>query len=262
MTSRSAHAFRLCCTERRIFVIVFLTSSPSGSYRQENKRFPCELDNRNGFADALRQRWPGSARMLLLAASPDDPAVNDSIRNVFFQAFLLTGLPVESFDICDRRDSSSADRLQDYDVLILAGGHVPTQNAFFKELSLREKIADFNGIVIGISAGTMNAADVVYVQPELPGESDSAFPRFTRGLGLTEFMLLPHVQEVRHDILDGKRLFEDLTFPDSMGHVFCALEDGSYLLIENNTTALCGAAWVISNGTMEKINEENEITLL
>ena len=111
-------------------------------------------------------------------------------------------------------------------------------------------------------AKLMNAADVVYVQPELPGESDPAFPRFTQGLGLTEFMLLPHVQEVRHDILDGKRLFEDLTFPDSMGHVFCALEDGSYLLIENGSTTLCGAAWVISNGTMEKINEENEITLL
>lgn len=243
-------------------MIAFLTSSPSGSYRQEGKRFPCELDNRNHFADALRQRWKGPARMLLLAASPDDFAVNDSIRNIFSQAFPMTGLPLQCFDICDRRDTSPADRLQDYDVLILGGGHVPTQNAFFKELHLREKLQDFDGIVIGISAGTMNAADVVYVQPELPGESDPAFPRFTQGLGLTPFMLLPHVQEVRNDILDGKRLFEDLTFADSYGHVFCALEDGSYLLVEGNETYLCGAAWMISNGYMEKINEDGEITRL
>ena len=241
---------------------IFLTSSPSGSYRQENKRFPCELDNRNHFADALRQRWNGPARLLLLAASPDDFAVNDSIRNIFSQAFPMTGLPVASFDICDHRDTSPAHRLQDYDVLILGGGHVPTQNAFFKEIRLREELQRFAGMVIGISAGTMNAADVVYVQPELPGESDPSFPRFTQGLGLTDVMLLPHFQEVRNDILDGKRLFEDITFADSFGQVFCALEDGSYLLIENGETTLCGAAWMISNGVMEKINRDEDITRL
>ena len=53
-----------------------------------------------------------------------------------------------------------------YDVILLGGGHVPTQNKFFKEIRLREKIKDFDGIIIAISAGSMNSADIVYCQPE------------------------------------------------------------------------------------------------
>lgn len=37
---------------------------------------------------------------------------------------------------------------------------------FFKEIRLREKIKDFDGIIIAISAGSMNSADIVYCQPE------------------------------------------------------------------------------------------------
>ena len=66
-----------------------------------------------------------------------------------------------------------------YDVIFLGGGHVPTQNAFFHRIGLREKIRNFDGIVIGISAGSMNSADVVYAQPELPGEAaDESYQRF------------------------------------------------------------------------------------
>jgi len=50
--------------------------------------------------------------------------------------------------------------LYDYDVVILAGGHAPTQNAFFHKIKLKELLKIFDGIVIGISAGTMNCADV------------------------------------------------------------------------------------------------------
>ena len=40
------------------------------------------------------------------------------------------------------------------------------KNVFFKEIDLKEKIKDFQGIVIGISVGSMNSAKTVYVQPE------------------------------------------------------------------------------------------------
>ena len=49
----------------------------------------------------------------------------------------------------------SKEKLLNYDVILLAGGHVPTQNCYFKEIDLKEKIKDFQGIVIGISAGSM-----------------------------------------------------------------------------------------------------------
>ena len=244
-------------------MIAFLTSSPSGSYREEGRRVPCSLDDRNGFTDTLRQYWPARpARLLLMAADPDNFDMNDSIRDTFAQSLALTGLPVQGFYLCDHRDTSVITEMERCDVVILAGGHVPTQNAFFRETGLAERLQHFGGIVIGISAGSMNAAQTVYVQPELPGESAPEFPRFLPGLGLTDVMLIPHFQAIREDVLDGRRLIEEITFADSFGHAFCALEDGSYLLIEDGRTTLCGAAWCISNGWLEKINEDGEITRL
>ena len=57
------------------------------------------------------------------------------------------------------------------------------------------------------------------------------FVRFTQGLGLTDKNILPHYNQVRDNILDGMRLFEDITYPDSRGHSFYVLMDGSYILV-------------------------------
>lgn len=83
----------------------------------------------------------------------------------------MSGLSIAQMDLCDQRHEGLLGALSGYDVLILPGGHVPTQNNFFNRISLKERMKAFRGIVIGISAGTMNCADTVYAQPELPGES-------------------------------------------------------------------------------------------
>ena len=67
------------------------------------------------------------------------------------------------------------------------------------------------------------------MQPEEPGESDPEFVRFAPGLGLAYANICPHYQKVKDMILDGKRLFEDITYPDSDGNCFFALPDGSYV---------------------------------
>lgn len=73
-------------------------------------------------------------------------------------------------------------------------------------------MADFDGTVLGVSAGSMNSADVVYAQPEEEGEAaDPTLKKFLRGLGLTKTMLIPHYQDTKDNILDGKRIFEDVT---------------------------------------------------
>ena len=40
-------------------------------------------------------------------------------------------------------------------------------------------------------------------------------------------------QDTKNRILDGKRLFEEITYPDSMGREFYAIPDGSYLFIKD-----------------------------
>ena len=134
-------------------------------------------------------------------------------------------------------------------LVLLAGGHVPTQNRFFHRLALDALLKDFAGTVMGISAGAMNMAKVVYAQPEEPGESlDPAYDRFPEGLGLTEIQVLPHYQNTRSLMLDGKRLFEEITFPDSRGHRFLAIPDGSYVLKDQSGAFLYGEGFFIQDG--------------
>ena len=156
----------------------------------------------------------------------------------------------ESYTVLDRRNQNDAAKLvKSSNFIILGGGHVPTQNRFFGEIRLKELLEDFDGVIFGISAGSMNSAEEVYAQPELEGESlDPNYVRFILGLGLTKTKLLPHYQDTKDSCLDGKRLFEDITYPDSMGHTFIAIPDGSYLYSEDGKEELMREHFVISDG--------------
>lgn len=240
-------------------MIVYLTSHIGGSYKENGTRIPTQLSSENGLLKSLQNHWKENSKVLIISADADDVEKNDSILQIFQTSFPISGLSIEQMDICDKRNEKLVDEIIDYDVLILAGGHVPTQNRFFKRICLKEHINDFAGIIIGISAGTMNSAEVVYAQPELEGESiDKNYERFLSGLGITELMTLPHYQDIKNDILDGKRLFEDITYPDSYGREFYALEDGSYFLIENKKTTLFGSAYLIKDGIIKRICEKGK----
>lgn len=243
-------------------MIVFLTSSPSGPLDVPN--YDKLLDEKNGFVENLRQFWKAEMKGLIIAAAPDAFEGNDEMRDFFEQAFQNGNIPVTKFDLWDYRSHDiSAEELNQYDIIMLGGGHVPTENHFFKLIHLREKLQNYQGIILGVSAGTMNSAEVVYAQPELPGESvDPKYERYLRGLGLTPIQILPHYQMVKQFTLDGKRLFEDITYGDSYGKEFIALEDGSYIRIMNGETKLYGRAHKIADGVLTTICEENQSILL
>lgn len=100
----------------------------------------------------------------------------------------------------------------------------------------------------------MNAAGTVYAGPELPGEAlDPAFRRWIPGLGLTDVNIFPHYEALRNDVLDGQRLVEDITFADSMGHEILALNDGSYIVIDETGETLFGEAYRILDGVLAPV---------
>ena len=239
-------------------MITFLSSSPCiyGAPR-------AILNPENGFADNLRRCLPEKIRCLFVASSPDSPHLTERFGGEMRACFEEAGFNFTDFQILDRRNQSDAQMLiWKSDFIILAGGHVPTQNAFFREIGLRKLMENYQGVVLGISAGTMNAADRVYIQPEEPGESVPEFPRFAEGLGITNINVLPHYQMVKDNYLDGRRLFEDITFADSYGECFYVFVDGTYLLIEDGRTSLWGEAYLLRDGVMEQITELGDVVTI
>ncbi len=238
---------------------VMLTSSLGGSSKMNGIRVPSVLIQHNGLLDRLKSIWKQNAKILIICADPTDYEKNDSVCDCLKEAFPMSGLSISYIDKCDNRNLNAVDNLKNIDVLILAGGHVPTQNRFMKQLQLKERLLDYNGIIVAWSAGSMNCADIVYAGPEFEGEAvDPLYERWITGLGITDINIFPHFQNLKDDYLDGLRLIEDITFDDSVGHEIIALNDGSYIMIDDAHTTLYGEAYLIKDRQQKQICKDGE----
>ena len=217
------------------------------------------LSNANEFVDRIRAVLPDNPQALFVSSDPDDHDGTCRFAAETTAAFAAEGMAFSSYQVLDWTTASRAyGMIHHSDVIFLSGGHVPTQNAFFRKIRLRHLLRHFHGTVVGISAGSMNMADVVYSQPEAPGESSPDFEIFLPGLALTDVNVLPHCQKAMHFMLDGKRLYEDITFPQSMGHTFFALPDGSYFFQDEDGLLLCGKSYRLRNGILELLTVDGE----
>jgi len=221
---------------------------------------PATLSNANGFIDRIQGCLPDNPQVVFVASDPADHAGTCQFAAITTAAFAEAGIAFSGYQVLD---GSSVHRaygmIAHCDFVVLCGGHVPTQNAFFRKIRLRHILHNFRGTVMGISAGSMNMAGIVYVQPEEPGESRKDFKRFAPGLALTPVNILPHYQKVKDNFLDGKRLFEDITYLDSMDHEFFALPDNSYFFQDEDGLLLFGKAYRLRNGIMEQLTDDEDV---
>lgn len=159
----------------------FLTSSPFLPDRSS-------INPANGFADRIRASVSSPCKVLFICSDPDSHEQTDGFAQAVRANLEALGLQFSQYAVLDGRNEDKAGELVGgAELIILAGGHVPTQNRFFVKVGLREWMRSFDGVLVGISAGTMNSAEVVYAHPELEGEAtDPNYQRFLPGLGLTK----------------------------------------------------------------------------
>ena len=236
-----------------------LTSSLGGQIKVDGKRIPIPFSEENGFLPLLQSLWKADSKVMIISGSPDYYDKNDDILSCLKESFKLSELSVSEFLMCDERNKEVAHRIFEMDVIILAGGHVPTQNSFMKEIGLKERLENHRGLLLAWSAGSMNCAETVYAGPELPGEAtDPTYERWISGLGLTQINIFPHFEELKDEMLDGMRLIEDITYTDSMEHEILALNNGSYITIDDAGETLYGEAYSIKDGVQKLICHNGE----
>ena len=125
-----------------------------------------QLNPANHFVERLRKHLPRPCRVLDLCSDPEGWEITDYYGALTKQSLENADIPVEQFDTLDsRNEQQAAELIRRADLLILAGGHVPTQNRFFQKIGLRELLRRFHGVFVGISAGSMNTATVPTTLP-------------------------------------------------------------------------------------------------
>lgn len=237
-------------------MVAILASSPTMELCPESPA-PA-LYEKNDFLKLLHEVWPESGRCLMIAAFPDAYGLNDEMTSYYREAVVNSGLPVESFDLWDARHPGlSQDELQNYGVIFLAGGHVPTEHRWFEYIRLRELLDDYDGVVIGTSAGSMNMAEEVYAWPEEPGETELPYEKlFFPGLGLAHTNVLPHYNKVKNGRLDGKLFVQEIAAGHSWGRRFYAIPDGSYVLVRDGEETVFGEAYLVADGRVSQLCED------
>ncbi len=239
-------------------MVYFLTSSPDIPITNE-------LNPANGFIDHLNKYLSNrKLKALYFCSDPYDIEITEMYGYQLKNSFEEAGFIFEYFQIMDSRNRNKTEQfLMEADLIILAGGHVPTQNQYFHDIHLKELLQNYKGVIIGISAGSMNASKIVYAPPERDREAtDQNYRRFLLGLGITKTMIIPHYTQDGENLIDGLKEYEEIIYPDSKGHQFYALRDGSYLYGHDGIEELYGEAYLISDCNIEKICENNQRVVL
>lgn len=232
---------------------LFLTSSPTVGWAGP-------LNPANGFVDSLREELYRPINCVMVSSFPDDVEITDRMAWELRECFEWADMKFDNYEVIDRRTAGLTTQIiRKANFVILCGGHVPTENQFFHEINLRNLLKDYNGVIMGISAGSMNCADIVYSPPELKGEAlDPDYRQYLKGLGLTDVNIMPHFQNMRNERIDGYHLVRDLMAPHSFEKPIYCLSDGAYFHITSTETILCGEAYRLSRGVIRKVCHDGE----
>lgn len=165
-------------------------------------------------------------------------------------------IKINQSDVLDNRTRINAQELvAQADLIVIGAGHVPTQNQFLNSIQFDRLIQDFNGVIIGFSAGAMNCAREVYAQSELEGEALSKqYERFLPGIGITQTNVLPHYHYTKDLLIDGKKLFEEITYPDSIGRQFYTLNEDAYIYGDGQHETIYGESYLIQDGSITRVS--------
>ncbi len=215
------------------------------------------LNPENGLLDSLRQDTKNeSSNYLIIAADPDNSEMNDQMLELTKNSFLEKDFAIKEMVFLDRRNCQEAKNLIDKaDVIILFGGHVPTQNKFFQEIKLKDLLTNYNKVIMGISAGSMNMAEEVYALPEEQGEAiDPDYKRFLPGLGLVEERVVPHSQILKDVEVYGMNMINEIDKGDSFGNEFYVIPDGTYLYVNNGEKEWRGKVVLLADGAFSDFN--------
>ena len=66
---------------------LFLTSHIGGSVRKDGQRIPSSLITDNNLVNNLKTRWPEQAKVMFIAANPNNIEKSESYRNAFLYTF-------------------------------------------------------------------------------------------------------------------------------------------------------------------------------
>ena len=224
---------------------IFMTSGPNFSVKKEDgTRKAIRIDNADLVLNLIKEIEKYD-NLVFICSSPDEYEKNDAFASVITKSLSLSGLKFAMSDLIDSRNWLFTKSLvTNADLIVLLGGDPLEQMEFFNSIELKEKLINYKGCLLGISAGTVNMANKAYCSKDDDIEESIIY----NGLGLVDISVEPHFEES-----DLNRI-NDVLIPDSQKISFIALPNDSFVLVEENDIKIYGDAYSFKEGTYTKID--------
>ncbi len=172
------------------------------------------------------------------------PERTDRYFDLFRSMLEDTGLRFDRARVVDGRMSPSEaqDAVRSAEVVWLSGGWTPTQWGYFEKYGLVEPLKAHTGLMIGMSAGSINMAETAASTETLDGSTSLlVYP----ALGLVSTTVEPHFDP--ENIAPGLLEF-------SRGHVLYGLCDEAAIVCKDGEVMFFGDVYCVENGVCTKIS--------
>lgn len=176
----------------------------------------------------------------------------DRYVNTDISWFKEIGIDIQSVDILDvnMKQEEIEEKIQKADIVFLMGGNTIEQYEFLCEYNIKKIIKEFEGIVIGVSAGAINLGKTSVCSRDL--DDGVVETKIYEGIGRINYTIEPHF-----DIKNQELLSNEL-YPISSRLKIYGLPNDGGIRIENNTHKIVkGNIYLIENNKVSLLlNEE------
>lgn len=228
---------------------LFLASNIGGIKKENGKKVPVSFFENNNFLKNMKESINDYNKFVIIASDADNYEQNDYYLKLDMDVLAMSGINFKENVVLDNRNKDDiANVLKNSSLIFLSGGDTLKQNIFFNEINLKEYIKNIDACVVGISAGAINSAKIVFNSPE--EEKDLTNPSILEGLGLTTINVEPHF-----DCDKISKIQMDAILKESNNRVIYGLPDKSYIF--NNK--VYGKCYRVYKENIELISNDDEV---
>ena len=226
-------------------MIKILTSQVDTYLKVDNEKVVKEISDKNKLVTNIKKYLKKNSSILFIASNKNDFEKIDMYSKLLFESLKLSGITFEEYNVLDNRTIDKTNEFVDKaDLIFLSGGDTFMQNEFLKEIKLKELLENYNGIIIGQSAGSINMAKDVFNSPE---QSEKSEPIYFEGLGLTKINVEPHWKMDTSLFDENEKYQRKYILEESKKRDIYAICDGGYILINEDNNEIYGEVYIIRN---------------
>lgn len=237
---------------------VFLTSNLNHYEKIDGVKVAKEIDNKNGLVDQLKSMLDDRRGILYVPADASNKDKIEEYSKILFDALRLSGIVFDNYYVVDDKSSVEdvRDRVLKSDLVFLSGGDTFTQMQYFEKIKLRDILSNYEGIIVGQSAGAINLAEDVYNSPEC--EEDLNKPCYFKGLGKTKINVEPHFVLDTSNFDSDEMLHRNAMLEESKKRDLYAIPDVSHIFDNGVEQMVYGECYLLRDGEIRKICENGE----